>query len=416
MSKIRIARVLALCCLWLCCLVPSLWAQERRKDQFLSEPSYLIFPLVYSIPGIGSGTMITALAGNIGDTYIDIYALGLNGDVQGTILGLQDVHVISKTLILGGFYQGLSKAQIQYYQARGMDTGKKDYQFMELNKVNFWEPSLTLTFWERRIELFASQGTQGVGVTRILDPEGNLIAEYNPAYQLEFKSSTAGLRLDFTDDLQDPYIGVRLQASQNSSPRLDARFADYKVLNLGLSAYLPLGSLGTWGFHQQTSDAVVSSQGQTDPTAIAQEFGITCAPTDQVCQATLASLVNIAVAERTYGTAQSLGGQYLMRAYPQGRFQGAHALYRSSELRFFLSHEVTPFDFWIWKDVSTGIQLALFWEQGAATDLKGDLSKGMRESKGAGLRMVSASGFVYRFDVATGDEGSASTVIFNYPW
>ena len=416
MSKLVNLRALALFCLWFCCLVPSLWAQERRKDQFLSEPSYLIFPLVYSIPGIGSGTMVTALAGNAGGTYVDVYALALAGDVEGTILGVQDLHVIPKTLILGGFYQGLSKAHIQYYQARGMNTTKNDYQFMELNKVDFWEPSFTLTFWERRIELFGAKFTQGVGVTRILDPDGNLIAEYNPAYQLEFKSSMAGLRLDFTDDLQDPYKGVRFQASESRSPRIDARFADYKVQNLGVSAYLPLGSLGTWGFHQQTSDAVVASKGQTDPTAIAQEFGITCPDTDPVCQATLASLVNIAVAERTYGTAQSLGGQYLMRAYPQGRFQGAHTLYRSTELRLFLSHEVTPFDFWIWKDVSTGIQLALFWEQGATADLKSDVTKGMRTSKGAGLRMVSASGFVYRFDVASGDEGTASTVIFNYPW
>lgn len=43
----------------------------------------------------------------------------------------------------------------------------------------------------------------------------------------------------------------------------------------------------------------------------------------------------------------------------------------------------------------------------------GDITK---ESYGAGLRLVSASGFVYRADYAKGAEGEEVTVMFSYPW
>jgi hypothetical protein len=39
-----------------------------------------------------------------------------------------------------------------------------------------------------------------------------------------------------------------------------------------------------------------------------------------------------------------------------------------------------------------------------------------RSSYGLGLRLISASGFVYRADYATGDEGSEVSVIFSYPF
>jgi len=78
--------------------------------------------------------------------------------------------------------------------------------------------------------------------------------------------------------------------------------------------------------------------------------------------------------------------------------------------------KVTPFDFWIWKDVSTALQLALFYEAGTVAELKSDLGVITRTSSGLGLRMVSASGFVYRADYANGEEGGNMTLIFDYPW
>lgn len=46
----------------------------------------------------------------------------------------------------------------------------------------------------------------------------------------------------------------------------------------------------------------------------------------------------------------------------------------------------------------------------------GDVWDIVRQSYGAGVRMVTASGLVYRLDFATGDEGFQPSVFFQYPW
>jgi len=68
------------------------------------------------------------------------------------------------------------------------------------------------------------------------------------------------------------------------------------------------------------------------------------------------------------------------------------------------------------KDIRTNIQTAFFYEKGSVAEKTADLGKIERSSYGAGIRMITASGLVYRFDVADGDEDFEVTVIINYPW
>lgn len=75
-----------------------------------------------------------------------------------------------------------------------------------------------------------------------------------------------------------------------------------------------------------------------------------------------------------------------------------------------------PFDYWIWKDICTGVQAAFFYETGTVAGRRDELGDRYRSSYGTGLRLISASGFVYRADLAAGDEGSEVVVIFNYPF
>ncbi|MCP4750726.1 MAG: hypothetical protein GY866_07530, partial [Proteobacteria bacterium] len=87
----------------------------------------------YSIPGIGSGIMVTGLAGNLLGTNIDIFAMGVSGDAAGSIIGIDDIHIIPDTLIFKTFYQDLNKAAIKNYDARGMDSKKDEPTQLELN-------------------------------------------------------------------------------------------------------------------------------------------------------------------------------------------------------------------------------------------------------------------------------------------
>ncbi len=390
---------------------------ERRKEQFLTEPSYLILPLPYSIPGIGSGFMFMGLAGNFLETHMDIYGMGITGDAGGSIIGLDDIHLIPETLIVKLFYQDLNKVAVKNYEKRGMATEKDEYTQIELNKVIALEGEILLSLFDRRVELFFGQNRQDIAITTLRDSDGELIKEFSDPYEQESESTIQGIQLDFTDDYQDPRLGVRLGITRQPRPPSDSTIdPDYVVWNKSISVYIPIGENHTWAFNYFASDAIVSREGETDPAVIRANLGLSCQSTDQQCLDAQQDLVDMFIASRTNGNASSLGGQYRLRAYPQNRFQGAHTLYYATEFRWNFVTDVTPFDFWIWKDVSTGIQLAAFHEVGAVEDDISDLNNSLRSSSGIGIRMVSGSGYVYRFDVATGDEGAATTLFFNYPW
>ncbi|MCW9026585.1 MAG: hypothetical protein OQJ77_04645, partial [Thiovulaceae bacterium] len=97
----------------------SAFAIERRGPQFLTESSYLVFPLPYSLPGIGEGVMVTALGGNIYDTNIDAYAIAISGDAEGIVAAVEDIHILPKFLILDIMHQNISKAVVNNYDTRG---------------------------------------------------------------------------------------------------------------------------------------------------------------------------------------------------------------------------------------------------------------------------------------------------------
>ena len=91
-------------------------ALERRKEQFLREPSYMIVPLPYSIAGIGEGIVVTGLVGNIADTNVDAYLLGITGDAKGHILTIEDIHLLPERLILDLDRQDIDKAVVNNYK------------------------------------------------------------------------------------------------------------------------------------------------------------------------------------------------------------------------------------------------------------------------------------------------------------
>jgi hypothetical protein len=98
------------------------------------------------------------------------------------------------------------------------------------------------------------------------------------------------------------------------------------------------------------------------------------------------------------------------------RFSGAHTVFYGTEIRWTLTEEAHPFDIFIAKDVRTVLQVAVFYEMGSVADQREALGDVYRSSYGAGFRMVTASGIVFRADVASGREGIETTIIIGYPW
>ena len=143
---------------------------------------------------------------------------------------------------------------------------------------------------------------------------------------------------------------------------------------------------------------------------------LACLPTDAACKAAEDSQVNNAILRNRNGNSDSLGGDSLLRGYSDSRYQGAHTLYYGAEFRWNLTEEFSQFDYFFWKDVRTGIQIALFYEQGTVSETAGALGQTWRSDSGVGFRVVTASGAVFRADYAVGQEGSQTVIIVNYPF
>ncbi|MDH5736631.1 MAG: hypothetical protein OEY87_10960, partial [Gammaproteobacteria bacterium] len=185
-----------------------------------------------------------------------------------------------------------------------------------------------------------------------------------------------------------------------------------------MSVYLPVGRYSTLAFNVLRSDARVKQPGETDSVVLQAEQGINCtdptltAQEQQFCL----EVINNTIAHNTYGTATSLGGFSYLRSYPQGRYNAAHTRFYGSEFRWNLTDEFTPFDLFVMKDVRTAMQVAFFLEFGSTADTRSHVGDTWRESYGVGLRMVTASGVVFRADFAYGHEGFEPQIFIGYPW
>lgn len=393
-------------------------APERRRDQFPKEPGYAIFPYPYRLPGIGSGLSLIAGALNIGDTYTDAYGIVFGGDVKGGAVGLGDVHLLPRRLILDVGYSSLSRAAFQSYSQRGMNTGKDDFSIAEVGDSEYFGGRLTATFFDRRFELYTAWFGSASTLKSIRDNQGNLIIEAQDPPRSRGHTAIFGTRFDLTDDYADPRRGFRLDVSRTQSPPQGSG-PDYFVMDYSATAYVPMARWNTLAINLLRSDAFVRREGETDPAALQAQLGINCASLpDPAQQQTCNQVIDTTVAANTFGTATQLGGFSRLRSYPQGRFKGAHTLFLGAEYRWNLTDEATPFDIFVMKGVRTSVQLAFFYETGVSSDDRDDLYRRsqMRDSYGTGLRIVTASGVVFRADLAHGNEGFNAAIFIGYPW
>lgn len=390
---------------------------DRRKEQFETSFAYAVFPLPYSLPGVGKGISLVGGAMNIANTYTDVYGIVFGGDVQGAAVGVADIHIIPRTLILDVGAGAVNKASIQNFRERGMNAGKNNYLVLDFDNSEYTGGRLTATFLDRRFEVYGAWYGGASKLHSIKDNNGNVIVEAHDSPRQRSHTTIFGTRIDLTDDYDDPRRGARLAVTRSSSPPLDSG-PDFSVMDYNMTAYLPVGRRNTWAFNYLRSDAIVSRQGETDPANIQNQQGINCsdpsltAQQQQYCN----DAVNLIIANNTYGTATSLGGFDRLRSYSQGRFRGAHTRFYGSEFRWNLTDEAKPFDLFIMKDIRTSLQLAAFYEMGSTADLPDDVGKTWRKSYGIGFRMITASGVVFRGDIADGYDGVATAIFIGYPW
>ena len=393
-------------------------AVERRKDQFPTESSYLIFPLPFSVPGIGEGVFMPINLNNLGGTTADAYFVGVFGDFSGTYISMEEVPLFTRHIWLKAETARVRGLSFNAYPTRGMDSDGKDGTTIVFSEFVYQGGEIKLQSAQRQLEYSAQIANEIATVDKVLDLEGNLLYKVTPRQKNETARIVHTLRMDNTDDYQDPRAGLRLISSYTNVPAETLDDPDFFTVTTSAQAYLPLGKNSTLAINFMRSDAHVRRKGLTDLATIKATDGIDCtiAPDPVVCAVDEDAQARNTQNANAHGSSLPLGGLNYMRAYPEGRFKGAHTGYFSLEFRINFTEGFTPFDYWVWKDVKTGLQLALFYEVGSVSELSGDLWKQKREDYGAGFRMVAASGVVYRADLAVGDEGAAPTIMVMYPW
>jgi outer membrane protein assembly factor BamA len=389
---------------------------ERRKSQFMYDRGYYVFPMPYSIPGVGEGVGVMGIGMNLGGTYTDVFGFALAGGLPGWGAGVSDIHLVPRTLILDVVSIHFGKSTITSYQQRGMQSGKHDYSYLQFEQYGFSGGRLTATSEDRRFEVYGGGYLIGSQLDKILDQNSNTIQDIEGSPTWRTKVYGVGLRGDLTDDYYDPRKGFRLDVGRWWSPPASTGDPDFYRMEYNASLYFPLGKHSTWLLNYFRSDAHVVRQGETDPSVIEAQEKLNCGSLTGTDRTKCEQVVQNIIDGNTYGTATGLGGTSHLRSYPEGRFTGAHTVFYGTEIRWTLTEEAHPFDIFIAKDVRTVLQVAVFYELGSTSDSRDALGDLYRASYGAGFRMVTASGIVMRADVAAGREGIETTIILGYPW
>ena len=390
---------------------------DRRRDQFPTSAAHLVVPLPYSYPGIGDGFFLMGNLSNLMETTTDFLAMVVTGDADGYILQADEVPLIDRRLYVKLFYQDIDQAQVNQYDVRGMEgTSKNEFSLLDISLARNTSAEFNLTYFERRLNITYEHTINEFEVDAIRDHDGDLITALDDPYYGKETKNILGVYVDLTDDYLDPLKGMRFSLRYLDQPRDTADDPSFYVLTYNLSLYLPMPMTDTLVFNYFQSDAHIRKKGNINPADIRAELGFNCDPLDTECLESEQQLVDVFINERTNGTSANLGGKDRLRSYPQDRFKGAHSAFFGVEYRWNFKQEVAPFNYLFWKDVRTGLQVALFAEMGSVSENSSGLWDETRYSYGAGFRLVAASGAVYRADIANGDEGSELTVFFFYPW
>ncbi len=395
---------------------PLLDIPERRETPFPTQEGHLFVPLPYSMPGIGEGYFILGYLANQLDSTMDVAVVWTQGDAPGFITQLDEIPLLEDRLHLKLLDINIDKVTVSDYESRGTDALSL-YNLVELSNVRQQGAEMTLSLWERRLALSARYDYRSEDATALRDSGGTLLAKYNPPVRTERIHHGIGAMLDLTDDYQDPRDGLRLRLDATDHPPIRNTDPDYFVLDYSLLFYQPFSNGDTLVFNLFRSDVHMLSTGATDPAEVLADLGgSACAPSDYTCLIAENQRVSNIITTNRYGTATPLGGMDRMRSYPDGRLSGAHAEFVGIELRSNFAQNAVPFNYFIWQDVRTSIQLALFAEAGAVAETRDELWKETHTSFGIGVRMLTASGSIYRADWAAGDEEAAFSLFFYYPW
>ncbi|MDT8446743.1 MAG: hypothetical protein RRB13_07590 [bacterium] len=414
-------RIVGLAGFWLCLVgtasawEPQDYVPERRGMMYQDSFGWMAAPTPIAIEGIGQSMTFTGLASNFyQSTDAMVVQSAPGGDFDLLVYLVDQLPLFTDKLWLStGHFDG----EIPFKSFnRGIDSDPELYiQPQAHSWGNF--AKLKLRLWDGRIEGFYQLGDFKSQLTKVFDADGNEFASIDNSVRSS-QGKNYGLILDLTDHRLDPRKGYRMGVRIDDPQVTNPDSSDYFVTSWNYTGYIPMFNGDTLVLNAFRSHASVTRSGITDMDQLRAKYGLSCDPASpyyQACYAAETAQVSEQRDANLWGTANPLGGTNQMRAYPQSRFRAGNAMFQGVEYRLNFSDEEKPINFWVLGGIRTIFQFAFFAERGTVSDRVDELNSNMKSSIGAGLRAV-ISGLVYRFDVAVGEEGTATTVFIDYPW
>ncbi len=390
---------------------------ERRENPEKYDPGSLIAPVYSHIPGIGSTYGASLLANNLFGTRMNLSSVYTLGNFTTAVLGLTEVHLIEDTLVTS-YYLYATKIPFQVFD-RGM-TSTPDNYFYTVNKEYGGSAEIDFNFWERRIQFNSQLGVSRLNYSTIAGADGVQYANQD-AGEFSVFNPTFRFLLDFTDDNIDPREGVRLEFIRDQTLLWDRIHSQYYVLYGMATAYIPIAESSTWAFNVFRSTAIMQNINPSTQAQLQSQMSLNCGgisdPTVRAnCQTVEGTRVRERFNDNQFGTAGQLGGPMALRGFALNRFHGSDTIFYATELRLNLSSQPEKFDFGFIKGTKTIVQIAPFFEMGAASDPPDAVEQvTLASSYGVGFRL-GFSGAIVRADFGLSREGQQITLYVGYPW
>lgn len=390
--------------------------EERRRNQFGEDFSYFLYPIAGDIPGLGSAAGVGTTILNLNETDLDFTGFYVEGDFDAAGYTFLDHHFIKNRLMLDVGYYTFNVAPIQY--KRGIDSDENDY-YLPKAEGKYLMGQLTLSFFQRQLETYIRIRDGKQRLLEVLDSNGTEFSAIDTS-KYDVRDYTMGITLDNTDDRIDPRSGYRFEFALSGYRDTDPYRSSFLIANYNATFYLPFRRWDTMVFNVFSSRAHLRDRVTADYNTLKQERGLGCdilapGPEQDQCFATEADYISELLAYNRFGTATPLGGTQRLRSFANARYYAGNSLFYGAEYRWNLTDERVPFDIYIAKGIRTGMQIALFVEQGSVADHTDDLLDTVKTSAGVGFRLV-LSGVIIRADYSSGNEGSEFILFINYPW
>ena len=409
---------------------------ERRKKQFDNEISYFLYPLIYQVPGLGSGNGIGGTITNLLGYGSSLSILGIRGEIEINSLIIADVPIFSQHLTLSGLYANGKRGGFSFF-GRGPDSSETPEFTLEFEKSIARAFEFGLNFYEKQIELyygyalafpeinyddsdFVDSSIINEGTTQEQEDEfakfiKNLLKYYNLTRVFVRRQ---GINLDLTDDKIDPRKGFRFKFENYGFE--GEGLTNYRVEDYSFTSYIPnskLDSVLVANIFYSSSSVLNSLDERSfwDKKSCLEKIESTeKISKETICNGIIKGFNEFNETEANNSIATTLGGPNRLRSYPISRFYDKYSFFAGLEYRIYFQELTTPFNFILEKGVYEGIQLASFHEIGQVSPTNNSsLFRDFKTSTGIGFRLLFTS-VVLRADYATGKEGDEITVFIGY--